>query len=125
MEEQSSPEEILWKLPSPQRVSISTSFHARSAGKQEIQITNIVASASLNGVVDLDKLYSSEGMVRQHPLRAGAVSGPDLPMEEPTRFSSFSLRASSSVQVQRRKRISTRPWKIFDGDEENEVLIRG
>jgi len=32
------------------------------AGKPEIQITNIVASASLNGVIDLDKLYSSEGM---------------------------------------------------------------
>ena len=31
------------------------------ARKPEIQITNIVASASLNGVIDLDKLYSSEG----------------------------------------------------------------
>jgi len=32
------------------------------AGKPEIKITNIVASAILNGVIDLDKLYSSEGM---------------------------------------------------------------
>jgi transcription initiation factor TFIID TATA-box-binding protein len=32
------------------------------AGKPEIQVANIVASASLNAVVDLDKLYSSEGM---------------------------------------------------------------
>jgi transcription initiation factor TFIID TATA-box-binding protein len=30
--------------------------------KPEIQITNIVASATLNGVIDLDKLYSSEGI---------------------------------------------------------------
>lgn len=30
--------------------------------KPEIQITNIVASATLNGIIDLDKLYSSEGM---------------------------------------------------------------
>ena len=32
------------------------------AREPEIQITNIVASATLNGVIDLDKLYSSEGM---------------------------------------------------------------
>jgi transcription initiation factor TFIID TATA-box-binding protein len=32
------------------------------AREPEIQITNIVASASLNGVIDLDRLYSSEGM---------------------------------------------------------------
>jgi len=32
------------------------------ARKPEIQITNIVASATLNGVIDLDKLYLSEGM---------------------------------------------------------------
>jgi len=32
------------------------------AGKPEIKITNIVASAILNGVIDLDRLYSSEGM---------------------------------------------------------------
>jgi transcription initiation factor TFIID TATA-box-binding protein len=32
------------------------------AGKPEIKITNIVASAILNGFIDLDKLYSSEGM---------------------------------------------------------------
>lgn len=31
------------------------------AGKPEIQITNIVASADLNGDIDLDMLYSSEG----------------------------------------------------------------
>jgi len=31
-------------------------------GKPKIQITNIVASASLNGIIDLDRLYSSEGM---------------------------------------------------------------
>jgi len=30
------------------------------AAKPEIQITNIVASAGLNGVIDLDRLYSSE-----------------------------------------------------------------
>jgi len=32
------------------------------AGKPEIKITNIVASASLNGFIDLDELYSSEGI---------------------------------------------------------------
>ena len=32
------------------------------AGKPEIKITNIVASAILDGFIDLDKLYSYEGM---------------------------------------------------------------
>jgi len=54
------------------------------AGKPEIQITNIVASANLDGVIDLDRLYSSGGMGWQNHLRTGAVSGPDLPMGEPT-----------------------------------------
>ena len=96
------------------------------AGKPEIQITNIVASANLGGVIDLDGLYSSGG-------RGGKI------IFEPEQFPALIYRWESPQVVflifstgkivcagaKKEKDICEAIENLRQRLEENEVLIRG
>jgi len=95
------------------------------AGKPEIQITNIVASASLNGVIDLDKLYSSDwtgGNILFEPEQFPALI---YRWESPkVIFLVFSTGKIVCVGARKEKDIHEAIEKLRRKLEENEVLIR-
>jgi transcription initiation factor TFIID TATA-box-binding protein len=95
------------------------------AGKPEIKITNIVASAILNGFIDLDKLYSSEGMEgnilfepEQFPALIYRWESPQVV------FLVFSTGKIVCVGAKKEKDIYDAVEKLQRRLEENEVLIR-
>ena len=95
------------------------------AGKSEIKITNIVASAILNGVIDLDKLYSSEGMdgnilfePEQFPALIYRWESPQVI------FLIFSTGKIVCVGAKKEKEIYEAVENLRRRLEESEVLIR-
>jgi len=95
------------------------------ARKPEIHITNIVASANLNGVIDLDKLYASEGMggniifePEQFPALIYRWKGPDVI------FLVFSTGKIVCAGAKKEKDIYEAVENLRRKLEENEVLIR-
>lgn len=95
------------------------------AREPEIQITNIVASASLNGVIDLDRLYSSEGMggnilfePEQFPALIYRWKSPKV------LFLVFSTGKIVCVGARKEKDIYAAIEKLQRKLEQSEVLIR-
>jgi len=94
-------------------------------GKPEIKITNIVASAILNGVIDLDRLYSSEGMggkiifePEQFPALIYQWESPEVV------FLIFSTGKIVCVGAKKEKDIYEAVENLQRKLEESEVLIR-
>jgi len=94
------------------------------AGKPEIKITNIVASASLNGVIDLDGLYSERmgGRIIFEPEQFPALiyrwKSPEVV------FLIFSTGKIVCVGAKKEKEIYEAVEKLQRRLEESEVLIR-
>jgi len=95
------------------------------AGKTEVQITNIVASASLNGSIDLDRLYSSEGMggniifePEQFPALIYRLESPKVV------FLIFSTGKIVCAGAKNEKDISKAVENLQQRLEENKTLIR-
>jgi len=95
------------------------------AGKPDIQITNIVASASLDGVIDLDRLYSSEGMggniifePEQFPALIYRLKGPKVV------FLVFSTGKIVCAGAKKEKDIYEAVENLRRRLEESETLIR-
>jgi len=91
--------------------------------KPEIQITNVVASAILNGIIDLDRLYSKmDGKIIFEPEQfPGAI----YRMESPSVvFLIFSNGKIVCVGAKKEEDIYVAAEKLRQRLEENEVLIR-
>jgi transcription initiation factor TFIID TATA-box-binding protein len=95
------------------------------AREPEIQITNIVASASLNGVIDLDRLYSSEGMGGNILFEPEQFPALIYRWESPkVIFLVFSTGKIVCVGARKEKDIYEAIEKLQRKLEESEVLIR-
>ena len=95
------------------------------AGKPEIKITNIVASAILNGVIDLDKLYSSEGMGGNILFEPEQFPALIYRWESPkVIFLVFSTGKIVCVGAKKKEDIYEAIEKLRRKLEESEVLIR-
>jgi transcription initiation factor TFIID TATA-box-binding protein len=93
--------------------------------KPEIQITNIVASATLNGVIDLDKLYSSEGIGGNILFEPEQFPALIYRWESPkVIFLIFSTGKIVCVGAKKEKDIYKAIEKLRRKLEESEVLIR-
>ena len=93
--------------------------------KPEIQITNIVASATLNGVIDLDRLYSSEGMGGNILFEPEQFPALIYRWESPkVIFLVFSTGKIVCVGARKEKDIYEAIEKLQRKLEESEVLIR-
>ena len=93
--------------------------------KPEIQITNIVASATLNGIIDLDKLYSSEGMGGNILFEPEQFPALIYRWESPkVIFLIFSTGKIVCVGAKKEKDIYKAIEKLRRKLEESEVLIR-
>ena len=93
--------------------------------KPEIQITNIVASATLNGIIDLDKLYSSEGMGGNILFEPEQFPALIYRWESPkVIFLVFSTGKIVCVGARKEKDIYEAIEKLQRKLEESEVLIR-
>ncbi|MDH5266725.1 MAG: TATA box-binding protein [Candidatus Bathyarchaeota archaeon] len=91
--------------------------------KPEIQITNVVASAILNGIIDLDRLYSKmDGKIIFEPEQfPGAI----YRMESPSVvFLIFSNGKIVCVGAKKEEDICEAIENLRQKLEENEVLIR-
>jgi len=95
------------------------------ARKPDIQITNIVASANLEGFIDIDKLYASEGMEgnilfepEQFPALIYRWKSPQVI------FLIFSTGKIVCVGAKKEKDIYEAIEKLRRKLEESEVLIR-
>jgi len=92
-------------------------------GKPEIQITNIVASAILNGVIDLDRLYSEMGgriifEPEQFPAAIYRMKSPNVV------FLIFSTGKIVCAGAKKEKEIYEAVENLRRRLEESEVLIR-
>jgi transcription initiation factor TFIID TATA-box-binding protein len=95
------------------------------AREPEIQITNIVASATLNGIIDLDKLYSSEGMGGNILFEPEQFPALIYRWESPkVIFLIFSTGKIVCVGAKKEKDIYKAIEKLRRKLEESEVLIR-
>jgi len=95
------------------------------AREPEIQITNIVASATLNGVIDLDRLYSSEGMGGNILFEPEQFPALIYRWESPkVIFLVFSTGKIVCVGARKEKDIYEAIEKLQRKLEESEVLIR-
>lgn len=94
------------------------------AGKPEIQIVNIVASASLNGIIDLDRLYSEKigdkiiFEPEQFPAAIYRMQSPSVV------FLIFSTGKIVCVGAKKEKEIYEAVENLRLRLEESEVLIR-
>ena len=95
------------------------------AREPEIQITNIVASATLNGIIDLDRLYSSEGMGGNILFEPEQFPALIYRWESPkVIFLIFSTGKIVCVGAKKEKDIYKAIEKLRRKLEESEVLIR-
>jgi len=95
------------------------------AREPEIQITNIVASATLNGIIDLDKLYSSEGMGGNILFEAEQFPALIYRWESPkVIFLIFSTGKIVCVGAKKEKEIYEAIENLRRKLEDSEVLIR-
>jgi transcription initiation factor TFIID TATA-box-binding protein len=95
------------------------------AGKPEIQITNIVASANLNGDIDLDMLYSSEGTRGNILFEPEQFPALIYRWESPkVIFLVFSTGKIVCVGAKKEKEIHEAIEKLQRKLEQSEVLIR-
>ena len=95
------------------------------AGKPEIKITNIVASASLDGVIDLDKLYLSEEMAGKIIFEPEQFPALICRWESPqVLFLIFSTGKIVCVGAKKEEDIYEAVENLRHRLEESEVLIR-
>lgn len=96
------------------------------AGKPEVHITNIVASATLNGVIDLDELYSSDGTGGNILFEPEQFPALIYRWESPkVIFLVFSTGKIVCVGARKEKDIHEAIENLRRKLEESEVLIRG
>ena len=95
------------------------------AGKPEIKITNVVASASLDGVIDLDKLYLSEEMAGKIIFEPEQFPALICRWESPqVLFLIFSTGKIVCVGAKKEEDIYEAVENLRHRLEESEVLIR-